>query len=279
MTTKLITVDEYRAKLKAKESVGDLGVLRIAVCEPKQVDPNNERVVRFVFSDSSVDRMGDTIASKGWVLDNYLRNAVILWAHDSSLPPIGRAHNVGVVKQQLLGDVEFMERDLSAFADTIYRMVIGKWIKACSVGFMPLDYEFSNDKDRPWGIDFKRQELLETSICPVPANANALVAAKAAGIDIAPLRGWAERLLDLGHETVLMPRSLLEDVFKAAKTPRTVRQRYLAPKTAAIVGTTRSARIAAAQSLIQQVRQTLAVSETPAERLAAAERLVRSLPT
>jgi hypothetical protein len=47
------------------------------------------------------------------------------------------------------------------------------FITAGSVGFIPLDYDFSDD--RRGGIDFHRQELLEFSVVPVPANANSLV--------------------------------------------------------------------------------------------------------
>jgi hypothetical protein len=61
----------------------------------------------------------------------------------------------------------------------------------------------------------------------VPCNPNALQEAKSAGIDTGPLREWASRLLDDGGQ-VLVPRNLLEETFRQAKTPRTVRQKYLA---------------------------------------------------
>jgi phage head maturation protease len=58
-------------------------------------------------------------------------------------------------------------------------MVRAGFISAVSVGFMPLDYSFAGDDEaRPWGIDFERQALLEISVVPVPANANALIEAK-----------------------------------------------------------------------------------------------------
>jgi hypothetical protein len=52
------------------------------------------------------------------------------------------------------------------------------FIKAGSVGFIPVEWKFADDKARPMGIDFKRQSLLEFSIVPVPANANALIEAR-----------------------------------------------------------------------------------------------------
>jgi phage head maturation protease len=42
-------------------------------------------------------------------------------------------------------------------------------VKAASIGFMPLAWDFNRQRD---GIDFHETELLESSIVPVPANAD-----------------------------------------------------------------------------------------------------------
>jgi HK97 family phage prohead protease len=152
-----------------------------------------DRTVRFVLSDGSVDRMGDTVAVAGWDLTAYRNNPVVLFAHDSSSPPIGRTTRVWTDGVRLLGDVEFAPAETYAFADTIYKLIKGGFLKSGSVGFLPVDYKFS---ERPGGIDYKRQELLEFSIVPVPANSNALVLAHAKGIvsrrDIRRLRRAAD---------------------------------------------------------------------------------------
>lgn len=49
------------------------------------------------------------------------------------------------------------------------------------------------------GVNFLKQALLEHSVCPVPAHPDALVAARSKGIDVAPIKSWAERTLDLLH--------------------------------------------------------------------------------
>lgn len=229
MTRKLLTVEDFRASAKAGARP-DGTVMRVAAGEPVGTDDAG-RKIRFVFSDASVDRAGDSISADGWQTDDFMKNPVALWAHDSYEPPIGRASNVGPESGKLMGDIEFMAPEMSAFADTIYRMVLGKYINAVSVGFIPLEYSFVEDKDRPWGIDFKRQELLEISVCPVPCNPNALAEARSKGINTTPLRAWAEKLLDGGPMgRILVPRKLLEETFRAAKTPSAVRMKYLAPK-------------------------------------------------
>jgi HK97 family phage prohead protease len=234
----LITVDEFRAAARAKRAPADATVLRFASCEPKAVD-GQARTLRFCFSDGSVDRAGDTISPTGWDLTGFKKNPVALWAHDSYSPPIGRASNVVVEEgARLMGDIAFIDADTYAFSDTIYKLTLGGYINAVSVGFVPKDYEWSDEDGREWGIDFKQQELLEISVVPVPCNANALIEARAKGIDTGPLQEWLERMLDAGGGSILMPRKLLEDTFKAAKTPRSVRQKYL--------GATGASQIAAA---------------------------------
>ena len=225
MTRKLLTADEFRSSANDYEpSLGT--VVRFAVAEP-QAAADGDRKLRFVFSDGTVDRSGDSIDPKGWKTETFMENPVALWAHDSSSPPIGRASSVGAVGAKLMGDIEFMSAEISPFADSIYRMIKAGFVRAVSVGFIPLKWAFVNDKDRPYGIDFSKQELIEISVCPVPCNPNALQEAKSLGIDTGPLREWASRVLDEGAH-VLVPRSLLEETFRQAKTPRTVRQKYLA---------------------------------------------------
>ena len=172
---------------------------------------------------SQVDRMGDTIRAAGWDISDYVRNPVALWAHDSSSPPIGGGRNVGVEATRLMGDIEFAPPETYQFADTIYRLVLGKFLRAVSVGFLPTRHLFvQDDPDRPWGIDFLEQQLLEISVCPVPANPNALAEARRKGIDTRPLVEWAERVLDGGGgdmKRVLITPDELQRLRTAAKEP------------------------------------------------------------
>ena len=225
MTLKLLSADTFRAAAK-DGARPDGAVFRLSSStEPQAID--GTRCVRFTFSDGSVDLAGDSINQDGWELDDFEKNSVALWSHASWDPPVGRALNVGVKAKRLSGDIEFATADDYPFADTIYRLVKNKFLKAVSVGFLPLDYEFAKDASRPYGLNFLRQKLLEISVCCVPCNPNALSEARSIGIDTEPLRDWASKVLDTGG-SVLVPRDLLEETFRQAKTPRTVRQKYLA---------------------------------------------------
>jgi hypothetical protein len=69
----------------------------------------------------------------------------------------------------------FAEPETYEFADTVFRLVRDGFINAGSVGFAPIEWKFVNSKERPGGIEFIRQSLIEFSIVPVPANSSALV--------------------------------------------------------------------------------------------------------
>jgi len=132
----------------------------------------------FIASDGSVDRMGDTIDPNGWRLSAFKKNPVILYGHDSGSLPVGRATSVGVQSGKLMVGVKFASTGIGR---SIAGLVHKGFLNAVSVGFAPISYDFAKTPGRAGGIDFKSQELLEVSIVPIPANANALLVGIAEG--------------------------------------------------------------------------------------------------
>lgn len=129
------------------------------------------RTMKFVISTGAIDRDGDTIDPKGWILDSYKRSPVVLWSHDYSQLPIAKATNIQSTDKGLIAEVEFPEPGVHPFADTVYAMIKGGFLNATSVGFRGMEYDEASGRK---GYDFKKQELLEFSIVPVPANPEAL---------------------------------------------------------------------------------------------------------
>lgn len=138
-----------------------------------------EGTVLFVASTANADRMHDVINQMGWELERFKKNPVILWAHDSDSLPVGKAVNV-YVDGTLKIEVQFAS-DEYEFARTVEKLVKNGYLNAVSVGFIPLEDPEPNDHG---GYDFKRNELLEVSIVPVPANAEALVQMGLKDIDV-----------------------------------------------------------------------------------------------
>lgn len=196
------SIDAFRAAAKDGASPGDEVAIRASFDTEIKAADGDSRSVSFTISTQSVDRMGDTISIDGWKLEAYRKNPVVLWAHDSTSLPVGKAPKIWTDKTSLKAEAEFTPAGMARFNDTVYDMIKGGFLNATSVGFAPLKYAFVDDPTRKYGIDFLEQELLEFSIVPVPANSEALVESRAAGIDLDPVLDWAEKLLGADAERV-----------------------------------------------------------------------------
>ncbi len=106
----------------------------------RAIDEQN-RVLTLVASTEAVDRYGDIIRVKGWKLDNYKKNPVFLWGHRSGDPPIGKTVRIWTETNPpaLVHDIQFATKEVYPFADTIYKLYKGGFLRATSVGFMPLE--------------------------------------------------------------------------------------------------------------------------------------------
>jgi HK97 family phage prohead protease len=157
-----------------------VGIRKGMVDVVQQID---NRTTRFTISTAAVDRDLDTVAVAGWQLDNFAKNPVVLWAHRADEPPIGKVVDIGRDDTRLHAAVQFLPAEgygkASDVAEMIYTMIRDGYLSATSVGFRPLKWDFSEDRDDGvgWfpGIDFHEQELVELSICPVPSNPDALI--------------------------------------------------------------------------------------------------------
>jgi HK97 family phage prohead protease len=158
-------------------------IRKVLSFEVKEVSP---RVLEFTGSTEDKDRVGDIVMASGWLLKNYKKNPVFLWAHQYDTPPVGKAVKVWIDNDRLKFHVEFPDKDTYEFADTIYKLYKGGYLRATSVGFMPIESEPIEIKDEDTAFHtptrYLKQDLLELSGCPVPANPNALAEAKTKGL-------------------------------------------------------------------------------------------------
>jgi hypothetical protein len=221
-------IKQFKDEAKAGE-VTDAAITKAYVFdEIKALDigPGSDveaRVFEWAISTENPDRENDAISVDGWKLDAYRKNPVVLWAHSHRDLPIATSPNVWPQAVQLRAKADFTKSsELNPLALTVARMIHHKLLNAASVGFRPIIY--SNNENRgSWAYDFLEQELLEWSIVPVPANAEALQGAKSYGIDIAPLAEFAEKVLDgergpgLWIPKDYMPREEVEKAWKIAK--------------------------------------------------------------
>jgi len=188
-----------------------VGVRKYFVVEEKEIS-DEERIIEFTNSTPTQDRYHDTIDQNGWQLENFRKNPVVLWAHDYGQPPVAKSVNVWVEEGKLKSRDQFTPRDLYPFGFMVFELYKNGFLNAKSVGFQPITYAFNNETE---GVEFYTQELLEHSCVPVPANPEALVSAKSMGIDLLPLKSWAEKVLDTWNEEkgIWIPKKDIETVF------------------------------------------------------------------
>lgn len=147
----------------------------------------------FIISTRTVDRMNDVI--EAWNLDAYRANPIVLWQHTSSLFPIGRSTRVWIEGTRLKATLELT--DASPEAERARRLIEGGFLRAASVGFIPLRWEFSRDPARPLGIDVKEAELVEWSVVSAPANRECLlVNSDSANKSLTPVQERRRREVD-----------------------------------------------------------------------------------
>lgn len=159
---------------------------RVAFTPEIRAADEKKRTITFVASTESTDRYGDVIRVAGWQTNNYLRNPVVLWAHRSSDPPIGKtlALTTETNPPALVQVVEFADGKTYPFADQIFKLYKQKFLRSVSVGFKPLvpPTPIMDKEGRMTGFEFNGQELLELSCVPLPANPDAVARAVSEGI-------------------------------------------------------------------------------------------------
>jgi HK97 family phage prohead protease len=179
----------------------------------------DSRSMKFIISTDSIDRDGDSVSAKGWDLSNYLKSPVVLWSHDYSTPPIAKATQVEQTANGLAATAEFPQKGVYPLADTVYELLKGGFLSATSVGFRPLEVEKATDREK--GMNFSKQELLEFSIVPVPANPEALIQMSASSPEfkasLKPVDDWCEDWLSkrLGSRGVFVSAEQVEKTFDA----------------------------------------------------------------
>jgi HK97 family phage prohead protease len=130
----------------------------------------------WTLSTFDLDRFGERIDPEGWDFKRYMDNPVVEWAHRYDIPAIGKIGGLTVDDDGLHGLVFFNDKSFDAFGWGIGQRVKAGVIRAGSVGFRVIEIEIPDRETAKDGTSliFRKQELLEFSICNVPANPFAL---------------------------------------------------------------------------------------------------------
>lgn len=148
------------------------------------VDGMADNLITWAITTEAIDRANDIVDPNGLNIARFLDNPTILWCHDAGSPPLGRGMNprqaVIQGKRGVLLDIHFQRT--TEFGRNIHDLILGGFIKAGSIGFIPLHYQDEDPARHPDAYPtipsvrrFTAWELLEFSPCPIPMNPTALV--------------------------------------------------------------------------------------------------------
>jgi HK97 family phage prohead protease len=169
------TLAEFGKRLTTLRD-GRQGLRTGLTCEVREPQ-GDEPILDFIASDETVDRYNEVIELGGWQLDNYRRNPVVLDSHDyySIASVLGRSDEVAIDDGKLRNRVRFaLDNPMGTMA---YKLARGGFIRSESVGFIPIEWVRGNEAAGEPYRTYKKQELIEISLCAVPANPGATMSA------------------------------------------------------------------------------------------------------
>lgn len=220
MKRKKISIDEILAKRQGSIHTAGSGDLVVKGFRSPATWNSEERTARYTMSAQAPDRDGDTVRAAGIKLDEFIKNPQGLVFHASRSWPVGLWEDLEKVTvgrtPRLDGTIRFAPKGVIEEADKAAGLVACGILRACSIGFRPLEAEgMFDDNGRFLGIDFQETELLECSLVPIPAHPKALV--KSAGGDLSIAREFLEEAIEnyaITPEGLLVPRSEYEKQYR-----------------------------------------------------------------
>lgn len=148
--------------------------IKITTTTVRQADDATREIVHLI-SARTVDRDGDLVEPRGGRLSNFRKNPVVLFSHDPTRP-IGRNVAISASEEEVVATTRFAGLDqANEDAEMVYRLYRDGFMRAFSIGFMPITVSFDKPLPNMTGVWFKEWELMEYSAVAVPSNPDALV--------------------------------------------------------------------------------------------------------
>ena len=167
----------------------------MTVVRKSTIQRDDGHPLEFVFSDSSVDAYDDSVDQNGWDLSDFVRNPIALLGHDPNFP-IGTWTRVRVEAGKLRGHLQLAPEGTSQRIDEIRKLIYAGILKACSVGFAPIEL-IPRPGAKRGGRVYLQQRLVECSVVSTPANSNALMqSARGLGVSGAVIRACLPQTVD-----------------------------------------------------------------------------------
>jgi hypothetical protein len=160
-------------------------------------------IVEYVASNETIDSHNEIVRADGWKFNRFQKNAPFVDSHNygSIACILGKVLDYSVTGSNLVETVQWalgIGKDVDLIADWGFKMTAAGYLKAVSVGFMPLRYctRWDNDKteynqqcsdlgvprDVTPNVIYIEHDQLELSACVIGANQDAVARAYKAGV-------------------------------------------------------------------------------------------------
>lgn len=193
---------------------------------------DNDRIIRVVASKQVRDRDNDLVyvgpnqKGKGILLDEFLKNPIVLQFHDAGSWAIGKVLEAAIGSDennvpQLEMAIEFADTDEGNKALYLYK---NEFQKAVSIRFRMKEYVY-NEPEK--GFDIFTSNMFEVSAVPLPANQEALIMKAYEDVKEYKLSEEASKKLDVIRENLKaagltskagrLTKSIYDDLLKLKK--------------------------------------------------------------
>ena len=165
-----------------------------------EVKDLGEGELEAIVASESVDRANEILEMDGLDIKTYINtNPVVMWVHDYKQPPIAQALSLKKqVDGTLFSKMKFAIAEYD-FARLIYNLYKGLYMRAFSIGFLPKELDDSKEGILRW----TKAEMIEFSAVPIGMNKEALLTAKAKGLDVDMLERIQKGELDILGKSVI----------------------------------------------------------------------------
>ena len=195
---KIVPFVEEKLSVKFESLIGKKGVLVRKQNDLGIVlDKTDESSIIIKISDTTTDRSGEVILQDGLNLDDYLKNPIMCWGHDYSIPAIAKITELQKSNNATYAKVKFGS---GKTCQDYYNLVKEGILSACSIGFVSTreivkgTREFVNfikENSVKYGLSnienikkiITESTMLELSLVNIPCNQNALVVMKSLNIE------------------------------------------------------------------------------------------------
>lgn len=141
-----------------------------SMLEIKGLD-EDQRIITGIATTPQPDRVGDIVDPMGAM---YQEEIPLLWMHKHDkavgIANLGKPTKSGIPFRAIIAKID-EDGELKSMLNYVWQSVKAGLVKGVSIGFLPKEYE----PLKGGGLHFKKSEIYELSLTPLPMNANATI--------------------------------------------------------------------------------------------------------